>query len=116
MEKDGATLIIYQPQVDSWNNFTDLEARFAFSIVPPAGKPVIGAAVLHGRTVVNPEDDMVTIGDLTVRRTSFPSLDTASAAQMDELTRAFLPPTVTISMRRRWWRPSPSRRRRQPYR
>ena len=39
MKKDGATLIIYQPQVDSWNNFTDLEARFAFSVTPPAGKP-----------------------------------------------------------------------------
>jgi hypothetical protein len=100
VDKDGATLIVYQPQVDSWNNFTDLDGRFAISLTPPAGKPVVGVVVVHGQTDTNAEDDMVTIHDLSVKSTEFPSLNAANAAQMDQLTKAILPQTVDISMRR----------------
>jgi hypothetical protein len=47
--KDGATLVVHQPQVDSWNNFADLNFRFAFTLTPAAGKEFPGVAVLHGR-------------------------------------------------------------------
>jgi hypothetical protein len=100
LNKDGATLVIYQPQVDDWKNFTDLDFRFAFTITPPAGKQVIGVAVLHGTTVVDPENDLVTVGPLTITSTNFPSLEPASTTQMDQLLRAFIPPSVNISLRR----------------
>jgi hypothetical protein len=100
VSKDGATLIVYQPQVDSWNNFTDLDARFAISLTPPAGKAVIGVVVVHGQTETNPEDDQVTIHDLSVKSTEFPSLNSANGAQMDQLTKALIPQTFSISMRR----------------
>jgi hypothetical protein len=100
LNKDGATLVIYQPQVDDWKSFTGLDFRFAFTITPPAGKQVIGVAVLHGTTVVDPENDLVTVSPLTITSTNFPSLDPASAAQMDQLLRAFVPPSVNISLRR----------------
>lgn len=98
--KDGATLTVYQPQVDDWNNFADLDFRFAVTLTPPAGKQFVGVAVLHGATVVDAENDLVIVKELTITRINFPSLDPASAAQMDQLLRAFPPPSVNISLRR----------------
>ncbi len=100
LNKEGATLILYQPQIDSWNNFKDLDWRFAFSLTPPRGKPVVGVGTMHATTDVNPENDMVVLTNLQVKSINFPSLDASSAAQMDQLARTFLPPTFSISMRR----------------
>ena len=36
--KPGGTLIIYQPQVDDWNNFTDINWRQAFQLTPTGGQ------------------------------------------------------------------------------
>lgn len=33
-------LVYYQPQVDSWNNYRDLQFRMAFSLTPTGGKQV----------------------------------------------------------------------------
>jgi hypothetical protein len=100
LSKDGATVIAYQPQVDQWNNFTDLDWRMALSLTPPAGKTAIGVLTAHGRTDVNPEDDLVVISDITVKNTYFPSLSQANADEMGLLVKALVPQTVSISMRR----------------
>jgi hypothetical protein len=98
--KNGAVLIIYQPQVDEWTNFADLSFRFAFTLTPPTGKQFVSVAVLHGATVIDPENDLVIISPLTITSISFPSLDSGSTAQMSQLVRAFLPPSVNVSLRR----------------
>jgi hypothetical protein len=98
--KDGATALTYQPQVDAWENFTDLDWRQAFAITPPGGKQVVGALEAHAHTAVDPENDNVTFDNITIKHISFPGLDPAAAAQMEQLARAFVPPTVTMSMRR----------------
>lgn len=72
----------------------------AVSLRPPAGKPVVGVVVLQGETQVNPEDDVVLIRNIKLLSTTFPSLDSASVDQMDQLARTFLPSTVSMSMRR----------------
>ncbi len=100
VNKDGATLVFYQPQVDDWNNFTDLDFRFAFTLTPPAGKQFYGVAVMHGTTVVDAEHDLVTVNPLMITSINFPSLDPTSAARLDQLLRAFVPPSVNISLRR----------------
>jgi hypothetical protein len=98
--KQGSTLIYYQPQVDSWTNFDALDWRMAISITPAGGKPTVGAVAMHGSTSVNSETQMVLVSNLMIKNTYFPSLDTASAANMGQLVRTFLPPTVWISMQR----------------
>jgi hypothetical protein len=98
--KQGNTLVYYQPQVDNWANFQQLDWRMAISVTPAGGKATIGAVTMHGWTSVNSETQMVLISNLSVKNTYFPSLDPASAAQMDQLVRTFLPPTVWISMQR----------------
>jgi hypothetical protein len=98
--KPQGTLVYYQPQVDSWNNFQELNWRMAISVTPAGGKEIVGAVALRGLTSVNSETQMVLISNLEIKNTYFPSLDPASAASMDQLVRTFVPPTVWISMQR----------------
>ncbi|MFZ3216700.1 MAG: hypothetical protein WA192_11630 [Candidatus Acidiferrales bacterium] len=98
--KPGGTLVYYQPQVEKWSNYQELDWRMAFSLTPAGGKEVVGAVAMHGWTSVNAETQMVLISDLQVKHTYFPSLDPASAASMDQLVRTFVPPSVWISMQR----------------
>jgi hypothetical protein len=39
--RNGMRLVLYQPQVDEWKNFRELRARFAFTLTPKDGKPVV---------------------------------------------------------------------------
>ncbi len=98
--KPQGTLVYYQPQVDNWNNFQELDWREAITITPAGGKEIVGAVRMHGLTSVNSETQMVLISNLQVKNTYFPSLSPADAASMDQLVRTFVPQTVWISMQR----------------
>jgi hypothetical protein len=37
-------VIAYQPQVDDWQNFTDIKWRAAFQLTPSGGNQIVGAA------------------------------------------------------------------------
>jgi hypothetical protein len=98
--KPGGTLIIYQPQVDNWSNFTDITWREAFQLTPSGGKQIVGAATFEGSTQVNTDTHTVFISNLRVVNTYFPSQDPASSAQLGQLFKTFLPPTVNVSLER----------------
>jgi hypothetical protein len=98
--ENGNTLVMYQPQVDDWKNFTELEWRMAISLTPAGGKSAVGVMVLKGDTEVDNENKMVLISNLKIVNTNFPSLDPASAAQMDQLVKTFLPQAVSVSLHR----------------
>ena len=98
--QNGTTLTIYHPQVDSWKDFKELDWRMAISLTPPDGKPAVGVAVLHAHTEVNPEADAVQLTNITLKGTIFPSADPATAAQLNELVKQFIPPVLSTSMRR----------------
>ncbi len=96
----GGKLIIYQPQVDNWRDFTDITWREAFKLTPAGGKEVVGAATFGGTTDVNTGTHMVTIYGLQVLNTYFPSQDSATSARLDTLFRSFVPPIVNVSLDR----------------
>ena len=98
--ENGNTLIIYQPQVDDWRNFTELNCRMAISLTPKGGKPVVGVLVMTGDTQVDNDRKMVWISNIRIAKTHFPSLDPGTAEKMDRLTRKFLPQTIEISLPR----------------
>ncbi|MEO8439670.1 MAG: hypothetical protein ABI540_05550 [Spartobacteria bacterium] len=95
--RDGARLIVYQPQVDDWKNFEDLTWRMAVSLTPAGGKPEIGVVEMKGKTEVDNENKVVLITDPQITATHFPP---GSAENADELMRQFVPPTITISLHR----------------
>ncbi|MGA9733054.1 MAG: hypothetical protein WA274_24100 [Candidatus Acidiferrales bacterium] len=94
----GSTLLLYQPQVDDWKNFRELNWRMAFSLTPAGGQEAVGVATLHSNTEIDNDNKMVLLTDVKIVNTNFPSLDPQSAAKMAQLVQTFLPPTVHISM------------------
>ena len=98
--KPGGTAIIYQPQVDSWLNYTDITWRQAFQITPTGGKVVVGAASFEGTTEVNLDTHNVFMFNIQVLNTYFPGQDPGTAAQLDQLIRSFVPLTYNASLER----------------
>lgn len=98
--KPGGTLIMYQPQVDDWRNFTDITWREAFQLTPNGGKEIVGAASLEATTQVNTDTHMVLLFDIHVLNTYFPGEDLAVIPQLDQLFRSFVPFTVNASLDR----------------
>jgi hypothetical protein len=98
--KPAGTLIIYQPQVDDWKDFTSITWRQAFQLTPTGAKQVVGAASFQGTTSVDNATHMVLFYGMNVLNTYFPSLSPAATAQMDQLFRNFVPPYVNISLDR----------------
>lgn len=96
----GNTLVLYQPQVDDWKNFRELDWRMAFSLTPAGGEEAVGVATLHSNTEIDNDNKMVSLTDLKIVNNSFPSLDPQSAAKMGQLVQTFLPPSVHISLYR----------------
>src|SRR5271169_5019601 len=87
--KPTGTLIIYQPQVDNWSNFTSITWRQAFQLTPTGGKQVTGAISFDGTTSVDNDTRMVLFYNINVLNTYFPSLPPPATAQMDQLVRTF---------------------------
>ncbi len=98
--KPGGTVLIYQPQVDVWQNFTDVKWRSAFQLTPNSGKQVVGAATFEATTEVNTDTHTVFMFNIQVLNTYFPNQDPAASAQLDQLFRTFVPLTFTASLDR----------------
>ncbi len=96
----GNTLVLYQPQVDDWKNFRELNWRTAFSLTPAGGQEAVGVATLRSNTDIDNDNKIVWLTNLKIMNTSFPSLDPQSSAKMGQLVQTFLPPSVNISMYR----------------
>jgi hypothetical protein len=100
--KPGGTIVLYQPQVDNWENYQQVDARMAFSLTPTGGKSHVGVVTVQLKSAVNMDDHTVFLSDPQITGVTFPSLDPATASQMEQLVRTFLNPdaTMTISLDR----------------
>jgi hypothetical protein len=96
--QNGTRLIIYQPQVDDWQNFQDLSWRMAVSITPKTGKTVVGVVEMKGTTSIDNVAKVVNISNLQITGTDFPSLDKATADKMEQAFKSFVPATFQISL------------------
>src|SRR5262245_3414125 len=96
--ENGTKLIIYQPQVDNWNNFQDLSWRMAVSLTPKGGKTVIGVVEMKGNTSIDNVSKLVLISNPQVTGTYFPSVDQATKEKMGQLFKSFVPSTFEISL------------------
>jgi hypothetical protein len=95
---NGTRLIIYQPQIDDWKNFQDLNWRMAISLTPKSGKTVVGVVEMKGTTNVDNVAKLVTITNPEITGTYFPSLDNATKEKMEQLFKTFVPSTLSISL------------------
>ena len=100
--KPGGTIILYQPQVDDWENYQQVDARMAFNLTPAGGKSQVGVITVQLKSAVNMDDHTVFLSDPKITSVTFPSLDPATATQLEQTVRTFLNPaaTMTISLDR----------------
>src|SRR5438105_1267692 len=95
---EKGSLVYYQPQVDGWTNFKQLDFRMAFSLTPKGGKEIVGILELQAQTDVNVDDRSVLISNFKIKEVKLPGLDPAKTSQMDQAVRSFLPPDHTVVM------------------
>ena len=98
IEKNGKELTVYQPQVDDWQEYRKLHARYAFALREGKASPeIFGVAEVVAETVVDQETRVVTIMPQT-RELRFPDTTEAKAASLRETVESLLPPRQEISL------------------
>lgn len=84
----GRTFLIYQPQVDKWDN-NRLEGRSAVSVRDETGRQNFGVAYFSARTETDASSRMVTVTDPQVARVDFPAVSGGADAFLPVLREQF---------------------------
>src|ERR1700751_6341147 len=84
IDRDGNHIIVYQPQLKSWDKCRTLVADTAISITPEGGKQILGVISWRANTVANVSLRTVYVSDIQVINSRFPTLEPAQEAQMEE--------------------------------
>jgi hypothetical protein len=96
----NATALVYQPQVDSWEN-NMLNFRAVVSITPSGSKQeILGVIWATARTQVNRVSRIVVLEDIKLTKSNFPTLPDQGASYMRALQQQSVPSQRTISLDR----------------
>ena len=86
----GGEIVLYQPQVDKWEN-QRLESRMAFAVKPPKQEnPVYGALWFTCKSHTDMTERMVTLHDFKIEKITLPTKE-GKEEQAKELIGNFLP-------------------------
>ncbi len=101
-DRNGAHIVVYQPQVKSWRSYRSLIADTAVSIMQPgANKPILGVISWHADTIADVSSRMVFVRNIQVASSRFPQLDATQEAAMQQRVHQVYPTmTFTISLDR----------------
>jgi hypothetical protein len=98
---NGNQLTYYQPQVDSWTDYRQLDGRVAVVLTPAGGQSVPGMITLQAQTSTDMEERTVVIHDIKLTNSLFPSLDEATQQKMRAIVEGLFPKdSVLISLDR----------------
>lgn len=99
LARQGEKLVLHAPQVDEWKEFRELQWRMAVQYTEkPGAKPVVGALGMHAETLVDNESHRVLMANIRITRASFPGLDAAAAAAVEQRLQAFVPKTTSAAL------------------
>jgi hypothetical protein len=88
---DGNTLVIYQPQLDSWKDQKVLKARVAVTITLQGQKqPISGAVWITADTATDLENRVVIVSDLEIEQARFSVLDETIAKTAEKIVKSSL--------------------------
>lgn len=92
-----SSVVIYQPQVDSWNSFKALTGRCAFGLSPSRGADIVyGTFRFNAETIVDADQKLVLLRNIQAFDMRFPSAPGGALAQWAELTRQIIPADAMI--------------------
>ncbi len=96
----SAKLLVYQPQVESWQG-NQISFRAAVEATPPGAKePDFGVIWATARTEVDPIRRAVTLQDVHATRSNFPTLPDRGASYLGELQQVLVTAPRSISLDR----------------
>lgn len=96
--KDGASVTIYQPQVESWAGFEDIAFVAAIKVKGSSSeKAVFGSLRVRGRTAVDFATRTVVVDQLQVA-SAFPDVDPARATALSALVLEVLPERESLAV------------------
>jgi hypothetical protein len=82
---NGTEFTMYQPQLDSWDDYT-YQAHAAVRVVPAGSKdPVFGVVEITAYTIVDRTNRVVYIEGITITKATFPSAPASAAAWQQEV-------------------------------
>ena len=116
VKKSGKELTIYQPQVDSWQDYKNLHIRFAFALKDEKSrKETFGVAEVDADTVVDQAARVVAIIPKK-RELRFPNTTEAEASALRRTVEAIHPMSqgMTVSLDRILAYLDPAQQRQQP--
>jgi hypothetical protein len=94
----GQEVVVYQPQVDSWDNYTKLHYRAAISVKGGSiKKETFGVVEGDAETVVDPETRTVIL-KRTDYELRFPGMKPEEAAAVEKAVRQIVPPSSSFVM------------------
>jgi hypothetical protein len=98
---NGAKLIVYQPQVDSWDDYTKLHYRAVVALTPAGKKEVYGVAEGDADTAVDESSRTVAI-NRSGYQLRFPGASEEDTAAYEKAVRAMVPESsaMVISLER----------------
>ena len=67
----GSTLVMYQPQVDTWEKYKKLAFRVAFSLKPSQGEEILGVMYMEADTETDMDTHRVLMDSISVLKISF---------------------------------------------
>ncbi len=100
-DRNGAHVVVYQPQIRTWRSYRSLIADTAISIAQNNAKPILGVISWHADTITDVSARTVFVANIEVISSRFPSLDATEEAAMQARVRQVYPTmTFTISLDR----------------
>ncbi|HET8725079.1 MAG TPA: hypothetical protein VFM53_12855 [Anaeromyxobacteraceae bacterium] len=98
--RDGTTFELYQPQVDSWDDYT-WKARAAVRILPAGSQqPVFGTVGITAYTIVDRPNRVVYVEGITITRATFPSAPASAPGWQAQIQAIASEGPATISLAR----------------
>lgn len=96
-ESDGNKIIVYQPQIQSWQDHKIMKAVSAVQVNLKSLKDdVFGAIYLQAETETNLEVRMVVFNNIKIGDIRFPNVEAGTAKICDELIRETITPKTSI--------------------
>src|ERR1700720_1934576 len=97
IDRDGNHIIVYQPQLKSWEKYRTLVADTAISFTPAGGKQFLGVISWRANTVANVSARTVYVSDIQVISSRFPTLDPQHEAEAQQKVSQIYP-TMTFNV------------------
>ncbi|MHC4832115.1 MAG: hypothetical protein ACYTFT_17480 [Planctomycetota bacterium] len=97
-ERDGHRVLVHQPQVDQWSDYSRLAVKVAVAVAP-AGETKETYGVLHASaaTKADFEERLVVIDNVAIQSLTFPNVAPQRSAQLRAIAEATLRRHVTAS-------------------